>query len=123
MKLINLAKNCQRGVTLLEVTVVLVVLVTFIFIFWISAETYNRQARRAGCALVQDKIRKLVHTESNLTGDTLQPGVDYYIDPDYVHVYIEQDTNCPDGGTYTAILDASGNEIEINCTVHGNLLD
>ena len=123
MKLTNLAKNCRRGVTLLETTVVLVVIVGFILILWVSAETYDREARRAGCALVQDKIRKLVHAESNVNDSPLQPGVDYVTDPDYIHLFEVEESICPDGGAYTAILDANGNRIEINCTVHGNLLD
>ena len=123
MKSTSLTKNCRRGVTLLEASVILVVILTLISIYMISADVYNSAARRSGCALVQDKIRKLVHSESNLTDSPLQPGVDYVTDPDYIHLFVVEESICPDGGVYTAILDANGNKIEINCTVHGNLLD
>ena len=123
MKINKLSPNGNYGLTLIETTVVIVVLLALILFTFIGVEIYSQQARRAGCNLVQDKIRKLLVSESNLRDSDFQSGIDYFSDPEYADIFAEEGCVCPDAGTYTATLDPSGTRLQIFCTVHGNLLE
>jgi len=68
---------------------------------------------------VQDKIRKLLESKSNLDNIKLEPGVDYCAEPEFKALF-DEEMQCPEGGGYSAELDAESGVLIIKCLEHGH---
>jgi type II secretory pathway pseudopilin PulG len=101
MKMNKTATKLKPGMTLIEITVVILVLLTLIAVLFIGANIYKKGANRAACILNIRNIHQAVRADQNLnkknTSDTL---VRTTIMGDS-EAYIENEPTCPaDGGAY-----------------------
>ena len=64
----NTYTKSKPGVTLIELTVVILVLLTLIGVLFIGAQIYKRGADRAACILNIRNVHQAVRAEQNLTG-------------------------------------------------------
>ena len=78
MKTNKTATKLKPGMTLIEITVVILVLLTLIAVLFIGANIYKKGADRAACILNIRNIHQAVRAEQNLTnskeGDTIPAG-------------------------------------------------
>ena len=92
----------KRGMTLVEVTVVILILLTLITILFIGANIYKRGADRTACILNINSIHKAIRVEQNYKGK--KTGVDKIKWNDLFGSgkYLETEPLCPaDSGIYT----------------------
>lgn len=69
MKLTNTRKaKSPKGMTLLELTVVILVLLSLISILFIGARAWKRGSDRAGCILIQRNVQQAVRSHANMQG-------------------------------------------------------
>jgi type II secretory pathway pseudopilin PulG len=98
MKLTNTATKIKPGMTLIEITVVILVLLTLISVLFIGANIYKRGADRAACILNIRNIHQAVRANQNLKG--INTGAALAIDDEIYSV--AQVTEVQDaGGTVT----------------------
>ena len=90
----------RSGLTLIELTVVILVLLSLISVLFIGALSWKRGSDRAGCILnirnVQQAVRGQQNAMEKHAGDTL--------DPDDIvgdRGYLTGSPACPSDGTYT----------------------
>ena len=98
MKLNNLKK--QAGLTLIEVTLVIAVLLGLISVLFIGVTAYREGSNRAKCILNITNVQKAARSYQNLY--ELAPGVALL--PEKIigtGLMIETTPVCPSGGTYT----------------------
>ena len=91
-----------RGMTLLELTVVIAVLLGLVGILFVGARAWKRGTDRATCIINQSNVQKAVRAASNLggfnPGQTVSGLEAQVIGPGR---FIEELPLCPGGGTYT----------------------
>ncbi|BCU75840.1 prepilin-type N-terminal cleavage/methylation domain-containing protein [Luteolibacter sp. LG18] len=94
----------QAGMTLLELTVVILVLLSLISILFIGARAWKKGSDRAGCILNVRNCQQAIRSYSNLNqinpGSTIPGGasrVDVLVGPGK---FMENMPKCPGGGTY-----------------------
>ena len=102
------AMKRKSGMTLLELTVVILVLLSLISILFIGARAWKRGSDRAGCILNIRNMQQAVRSYGNMNG--INPGTavatitltagetNPIIGPGK---FMENRPNCPGGGTYT----------------------
>ena len=90
------------GSTLLELTVVILVLLSLISILFIGARAWKMGADRAGCVMnirnVQQGVRSYANVNGKSPGDTV---ASLYTDVIGAGKFVEKTPTCPGGGTYT----------------------
>ena len=69
MKMNKTATKLKPGMTLIEITVVILVLLTLIAVLFIGANIYKKGADRAACILNIRNIHQAVRADQNLTKD------------------------------------------------------
>ena len=88
--------------TLLELTAVIVVMLSLIATLFFGARAWKRSSDRAGCILNIQAVQKAVRGYSNLygyaPGATVPSLKDQIIGPD---AFMSKDPKCPAGGTCT----------------------
>lgn len=96
-----LACRAPRGMTLLELTVVIVVLLSMISVLFFGAQAWKRGSDRALCIVNIQNVQKAVRSFSNLYG--FDPGSNA---PNLqsriigLGKFVETTPECPGGGTY-----------------------
>ena len=109
------ATKLKSGMTLIEITVVILVLLTLIAVLFIGANIYKKGADRAACILNIRNIQQAVRADQNLynkrEGDdvfgNIMPDTNWSgTNEDTTLLYFEQDVECPEGtadepGVYT----------------------
>ena len=101
MKLTKTATKLKPGMTLIEITVVILVLLTLISVLFIGANIYKKGADRAACILNIRNIHQAVRADQNLNGKNVG---DTLTTTDIIGTgkYIESTPTCPSkGGAYT----------------------
>ena len=102
MKLTNTQnmKASKSGMTLLELTVVILVLLSLISILFIGARAWKRGSDRAGCIMNIRNVQQAVRSYANLNG--LNVG-DTIASTDIIGtgLFVEKTPTCPAGGTYS----------------------
>lgn len=102
MKLTKTANTkIKPGMTLIEITVVILVLLTLIAVLFIGANIYKKGADRAACILNIRNIHQAVRANQNLKGINIG---DALASTDVIGsgLYIEQEPKCPsESGDYT----------------------
>jgi type II secretory pathway pseudopilin PulG len=100
MKLTH-TRNMKRasGMTLLELTVVILVLLSLISILFIGARAWKRGSDRAGCIMNIRNVQQAVRSHANMNG--LNPG-DTIASTDIIGTgkFVEKNPTCPGLGTY-----------------------
>ncbi|MEI8038516.1 MAG: prepilin-type N-terminal cleavage/methylation domain-containing protein [Verrucomicrobiota bacterium] len=103
MKLTN-TRNMKRksGMTLLELTVVILVLLSLISILFIGARAWKKGSDRAGCILnirnFQQAVRSYANMNQKAPGDTVPAFTTTIIG---AGLFMENAPTCPGRGTYT----------------------
>jgi type II secretory pathway pseudopilin PulG len=96
------ARSRQAGMTLLEMTVVILVLMSMISVLFFGAQAWKRGSDRAQCILLIRSVQQGVRSYSNLYG--LNPGS---MAPNLRSQvigfgrFVEQTPQCPGNGDYT----------------------
>ncbi|MGB0993884.1 MAG: type II secretion system protein [Akkermansiaceae bacterium] len=96
MKLTKTAKTqIKPGMTLIEITVVILVLLTLIGVLFIGANIYKQGADRAACILNIRNIHQAVRANQNLNGKNAT--TDPIVRADIIGAgkYIEEEPTCP----------------------------
>jgi len=97
---VKLNKKGQAGLTLIEVTLVIAVLLGLISVLFIGVAAYKKGSDRAKCILNISTVQKAIRSYANMyekdPGDTVATG-------DYIGagLFIENVPTCPSTGTYT----------------------
>lgn len=100
MKLNTRNVTKKSGMTLLELTVVILVLLSLISILFIGARAWKKGSDRAGCIMNIRNVQQAVRGHQNMTnlstGDTLASTALIG-----ANGYLGNTPTCPGGGTYT----------------------
>lgn len=91
-----------RGMTLLEMTVVILVLLSLIVLLFVGGRAWKRGSDRALCILHMQNVQKALRSYANLYG--FVPGgnaPDLHSQLIGLDRFIENPPVCPAGGTYT----------------------
>ena len=90
-----------KGLTLIELTVVILVLLALISVLFIGGRAWKRGSDRAGCIMNIRNAQQAVRSYQNLRG--LNDGATYDFAVDVVGPgnFIETYPNCPGYGSYT----------------------
>jgi type II secretory pathway pseudopilin PulG len=99
MKL-NLNKKGQAGMTLIEITLVIAVLLGLISVLFIGVGAYKKGADRAKCILNISSVQKAVRSYSNLNADNASLTISETALVGAGKMF-ETAPLCPTGGTYT----------------------
>ena len=107
MKLTNtLTMKRKAGMTLLELTVVILVLLSLISILFIGARAWKKGADRAGCILnirsVQQGMRSYANMNGYNPGDTVTGWKALVVG---TGLFVEKAPTCPQTGVYTYATD------------------
>ena len=112
MKLTKTANTkIKPGMTLIEITVVILVLLTLIAVLFIGANIYKKGADRAACILNLRNIQQAVRADQNLKGesaggdsnDGTNTGVAFSTYMVGAGSYFETTPDCPSTGTIYAL--------------------
>ena len=93
-----------RAMTLIELTVVIVVILSLVSILFLGASAWKRGSDRANCTMqirqVQVAMRSYANLNSLNPGDDVSPVVlkDQIVGPG---MFVESSPTCPSGGLYT----------------------
>lgn len=100
MKLTQNTKRSKKGMTLLELTVVILVLLSLISILFIGARAWKEGSDKAGCIMnirnVQQAVRSYQNMNAKNSGDTLGS-----TDITGAGNFLEVAPACPGAGAYT----------------------
>lgn len=92
----------RRGMTLLELTVVILVLLSLISILFIGAQAWKRGSDRAMCIVQIQNVQKGVRSFSNLYGYSPSQSVaGLQMRVIGLGKFVEDTPDCPGSGTYT----------------------
>ena len=131
MKMNKTATKLKPGMTLIEITVVILVLLTLIAVLFIGANIYKKGADRAACILNIRNIQQAVRADQNLSGKTSGVAVATIADPGKTLTstlfgdgrYFETRPTCPSERTdYGATDDTSypdNGDLAFTCTQFG----
>ena len=96
-------RNMKRasGMTLLELTVVILVLLSLISILFIGARAWKKGSDRAGCIMNIRNVQQAVRSHANMQGLNI---ADAFVETDVIGAgkFVEKTPDCPDAnGAYT----------------------
>ena len=95
------ATKLKPGMTLIEITVVILVLLTLIAVLFIGANIYKKGADRAACILNIRNIHQAVRADQNLNKKNTSDALVRTVIMGDSEAYIENEPTCPaDGGAY-----------------------
>lgn len=127
MKLTKTANTkLKPGMTLIEITVVILVLLTLISVLFIGANIYKKGADRAACILNIRNVHQAVRANQNLkginTGTTLTMSTEIYSDSSTERYLTEP--KCPTGPEETAVYTPSATYPDVGtaavvCALYG----
>ena len=101
MKMNKTATKLKPGMTLIEITVVILVLLTLIAVLFIGANIYKKGANRAACILNIRNIHQAVRADQNLNKKNTSDELVRTVIMGDSEAYIENEPTCPaDGGAY-----------------------
>lgn len=98
----NKTVKTKSGMTLIELTVVILVLLSLISILFVGARAWKRGSDRAGCIMnirnVQQGMRSFQNMNGHSPGETVTGAQAEIIGTDK---FVESTPDCPGAGTYT----------------------
>lgn len=114
------SKSSLKGVTLIELTVVMIVILALVAVFLTSTRAYVKSAYRASCVTQQEQIYKTIIGHTRMSGEPLEADVEYYTQL-IADGLLSPAIVCPDGdGTYTITATDSLQDVTIICNLHGS---
>ncbi|HBM78727.1 MAG TPA: hypothetical protein DD438_11500 [Verrucomicrobiales bacterium] len=106
MTLTNTQKTVKSGMTLIELTVVILVLLSLISILFVGARAWKRGSDRAGCIMnirnVQQGMRSYQNMNGHNAGQTVPGALREIVGPGK---FVESNPTCPSTGTYSFMDD------------------
>jgi type II secretory pathway pseudopilin PulG len=97
-------RNMKRasGMTLLELTVVILVLLSLISILFIGARAWKRGSDRAGCIMNIRNVQQAVRSHANMQGINIGGTI---VPTDVIGSgkFVEKTPTCPGAGTYSGL--------------------
>ena len=93
-------KAIKSGMTLLELTVVILVLLSLIAILFIGARAWKAGSDKAGCIMNIRNVQQAVRGHQNMNNTTAIPATSAIFTAGTVEGYLSE-PSCPAGGTYT----------------------
>jgi type II secretory pathway pseudopilin PulG len=102
MKLTNeQTMKSKSGMTLLELTVVILVLLSLISVLFIGARAWKKGADRAACIIQIRSVQNAVRSWSNMYNKN--PGDTFAWETSVIGagLFVEKSPTCPGSGTYT----------------------
>lgn len=114
----------SRGMTLLELTVVILVILGLIGVLLVSSRSWKRGSDRSACIMnirnMQNAVRAYQSIRQLNEGHPLNISVDVIGPGNYIQ-YVPQ---CPGGGTYTPITQIPvAGQLVITCSLAGSSAD
>ena len=99
--------KAKAGMTLLELTVVILVLLSLISILFVGARQWKKGSDRAGCIMLQRNIQQAVRGDQNMKGKN--PGEAGLVAARIIGSggYIETTPTCPSTGVAFVLSDGS----------------
>jgi type II secretory pathway pseudopilin PulG len=116
MKLTKTATKIKPGMTLIEITVVILVLLTLISVLFIGANIYKKGADRAACILNIRNVHQAVRANQNLNAKNT---TDDLLRADIIGLgrYLEAEPQCPTSSQIAAAVGtAEQTDIDGNIT-------
>lgn len=110
-------KAIKSGMTLLELTVVILVLLSLIAILFVGARAWKRGSDRAGCIMNIRNVQQAARGHMNMTNTptTVPAASDIY--GTGANAYLPTPV-CPGGGTYTyTTTDAAAGAVFLSCSL------
>ena len=102
MTLTHTQNTKKSGMTLIELTVVILVLLSLISILFVGARAWKRGSDRAGCIMnirnVQQGMRSFQNMNGHTAGDVVTGAQTEIIGPGK---FVESPPTCPAAGSYT----------------------
>ena len=102
MTLTNTQKTVKSGMTLIELTVVILVLLSLISILFVGARAWKRGSDRAGCIMnirnVQQGMRSYQNMNGHNAGEVVSGAYREIVGPGK---FVESSPDCPGTGTYS----------------------
>jgi type II secretory pathway pseudopilin PulG len=113
MKLNTRNVKAKAGMTLLELTVVILVLLSLISILFVGARQWKKGSDRAGCIMLQRNIQQAVRGDQNMKGKN--PGDDGLVAARIIGAggYIETPPTCPSTGADFVLEDGSYPDLSV----------
>lgn len=97
-------RSVRRGMTLIELTVVILVILSLITILFVGARAWKRGSDRAGCLMqirqVQVAVRSYANINGHVLGDDVSP-LSLQTEVIGSGKFLEQTPECPANGAYT----------------------
>jgi len=116
---VKLNKKGQAGLTLIEVTLVIAVLLGLISVLFIGVAAYKKGSDRAKCILNISTVQKAIRSYANMYEKN---PADTVATTDYIGagLFIENVPTCPAAGTYTfgTAIPAAGTAM-LDCSLSG----
>lgn len=116
------SRRARKGMTLLELTIVILVLLSLISILFMGARAWMRGADRSGCIMNIRNAQTAVRAYQNTRG--ISEGVSINMMTDIIGPtnFMALNPQCPGGGTYQLIdhIPYAG-ELAIECNLSGIL--
>ncbi|MGB6221054.1 type II secretion system protein [Haloferula sp.] len=94
-------RKLPKGVTLLELTVVILVLLSLMGILFVGARAWKSGSDRSNCIINIRNIQQAVRSHQNLNGLADGTSLDVAADLTGPTNYLGATATCPAGGTYT----------------------
>ena len=122
MTLTYTQKARKSGMTLIELTVVILVLLSLISILFVGARAWKRGSDRAGCIMnirnVQQGMRSFQNMNGHSAGDTVAGAKNEIIGPGK---FVESPPRCPGTGDYRFMDDElpGAGSLYMNCSLSG----
>jgi type II secretory pathway pseudopilin PulG len=106
--------NRKAGMTLIELTVVILVLLALIAVLFVGARAYKKGSDKAACLMNQRNVQQAVRSYANLNPTDAAITVDDLVGPDK---FLGSLPLCPGGGTYEANYGAAAGELAYACSL------
>jgi len=91
----------KSGMTLLELTVVILVLLSLISVLFIGARAWKKGADRAACILNIRNVQNAVRSYANMNNKNPEDTVAWKSLVVGTGLFVEKDPTCPGAGSYT----------------------
>ena len=117
MKINTNIRKAPKGVTLIELSVVIAVILVLISVLFIGATYYRDSANEAACAINQSSIKKGAESYMNIEGAATATVVQLEAGP-----FIDGMPTCPTDDSAYVPATAGGVLTGTPCTPHGDLL-
>jgi type II secretory pathway pseudopilin PulG len=112
--------SARPGITLIELTVVVLVLLSLISIFFVGSRAWKRGADRAECLLNYRRVQQAVRSHQNLGQLAVGAPLNVLTELVGIDKFLESEPECPGGGSYTyATTVPDYGDLAVGCSLSG----